>query len=90
MTLRYGARAEPVLDALDLRVEDGEHVAVVGPSGIGKSSLTRIVAGLCTPQTGTVRVAGREVTGHLPAELRALRVLAPSRRTCSPGRSATI
>ncbi|WP_234310845.1 ATP-binding cassette domain-containing protein [Streptomyces sp. NRRL WC-3795] len=77
VTLRYGARAEPVLDALDLRVEDGEHVAVVGPSGIGKSSLTRIVAGLCTPQTGTVRVAGREVTGHLPAELRALRVLAP-------------
>ncbi|MFE0808452.1 ATP-binding cassette domain-containing protein [Streptomyces sp. NPDC058848] len=77
VTVRYGARAEPVLDALDLRVEDGEHVAVVGPSGIGKSTLTRLIAGLCTPQTGTVRVAGREVAGRRPAELRALRVLAP-------------
>ncbi|MFH8241262.1 ATP-binding cassette domain-containing protein [Streptomyces sp. NPDC018321] len=77
VTVRYGARAEPVLDALDLRVEEGEHVAVVGPSGIGKSTLTRLVAGLCVPQTGTVRVAGREVTGRPPAELRALRVLAP-------------
>ncbi|MEU3895154.1 ABC transporter ATP-binding protein [Streptomyces sp. NPDC045251] len=77
VTVRYGARGEPVLDALDLRVEEGEHVAVVGPSGIGKSTLTRLVAGLCVPQTGTVRVAGREVTGRPPAELRALRVLAP-------------
>ncbi|WP_217251001.1 ABC transporter ATP-binding protein [Streptomyces sp. AC602_WCS936] len=77
VTVRYGARAEPVLDALDLRVEDGEHVAVVGPSGIGKSTLTRLIAGLCVPQTGTVRVAGREVTGRPPAELRALRVLVP-------------
>ncbi|WCN05029.1 ATP-binding cassette domain-containing protein [Streptomyces sp. M92] len=77
VTVRYGARAEPVLDALDLRVEEGEHVAVVGPSGIGKSTLTRLVAGLCVPRAGTVRVAGREVAGRPPAELRSLRVLAP-------------
>ncbi|MER6621621.1 ABC transporter ATP-binding protein [Streptomyces sp. NPDC000931] len=77
VTLSYGARAEPVLDALDLCVAPGERLAVVGPSGIGKSTLTRLVAGTLAPSGGEVRVAGREVTGRAPAELAALRVLVP-------------
>ncbi|WP_179167275.1 ABC transporter ATP-binding protein, partial [Streptomyces sp. 13-12-16] len=77
VTLSYGARAEPVLDTLDLCVAPGERLAVVGPSGIGKSTLTRLVAGTLAPSGGEVRVAGREVTGRAPAELAALRVLVP-------------
>ncbi len=77
VTLSYGVRAEPVLDSLDLRVAPGEHLAVVGPSGIGKSTLTRLVAGTLAPSGGEVRVAGRAVTGRPPAELAALRVLVP-------------
>ncbi|MER7490098.1 ABC transporter ATP-binding protein, partial [Streptomyces sp. NPDC126497] len=77
VTLAYGVRAQPVLDSLDLRVAPGEHLAVVGPSGIGKSTLTRLVAGTLAPSGGEVRVAGREVTGRAPAELAALRVLVP-------------
>ncbi|MGQ4470607.1 ATP-binding cassette domain-containing protein [Streptomyces violaceoruber] len=77
VTLSYGVRAEPVLDALDLRVAPGEHLAVVGPSGIGKSTLTRLVAGTLAPSRGEVRVAGRVVTGRPAAELAALRVLVP-------------
>ncbi|MGV9291164.1 ATP-binding cassette domain-containing protein [Streptomyces sp. NPDC003719] len=77
VTLSFGARAEPVLDGLDLRVEDGEHLAVVGPSGIGKSTLTRLVAGTLAPGGGVVEVAGRTVAGRGPAELAALRVLLP-------------
>ncbi|MGV9622329.1 ATP-binding cassette domain-containing protein [Streptomyces tendae] len=77
VTLSYGARAEPVLDALDLCVAPGEHLAVVGPSGIGKSTLTRLVAGTLAPSSGEVRVAGRPVTGRPAAELAALRVLVP-------------
>ncbi|MEU0448599.1 ABC transporter ATP-binding protein [Streptomyces tendae] len=77
VTLSYGVRAEPVLDALDLCVAPGEHLAVVGPSGIGKSTLTRLVAGTLTPSRGEVRVAGRPVTGRPAAELAALRVLVP-------------
>ncbi|MFJ3021415.1 ATP-binding cassette domain-containing protein [Streptomyces tendae] len=77
VTLSYGVRAEPVLDALDLRVAPGEHLAVVGPSGIGKSTLTRLVAGTLAPSRGEVRVAGRPVTGCPAAELAALRVLVP-------------
>ncbi|MFC9292032.1 ATP-binding cassette domain-containing protein, partial [Streptomyces sp. NPDC057052] len=76
-TLSYGVRAEPVLDSLDLRVAPGEHLAVVGPSGIGKSTLTRLVAGTLAPSGGEVRVAGRRVTGRAALELAALRTLVP-------------
>ncbi|MFB7650855.1 MULTISPECIES: ATP-binding cassette domain-containing protein [unclassified Streptomyces] len=77
VTLSYGVRADPVLDSLDLRVARGEHLAVVGPSGIGKSTLTRLVAGTLAPSGGEVRVAGRAVTGRATAELAALRTLVP-------------
>ncbi|MFE2925753.1 ATP-binding cassette domain-containing protein [Streptomyces goshikiensis] len=63
----YGPRAQPVIDGLDLTVGEGEHLAVVGPSGIGKSTLTALIAGLLPPGGGTVRVAGapaRRVPGQ--------------------------
>ncbi|MEU4353625.1 ABC transporter ATP-binding protein [Streptomyces virginiae] len=58
VTFAYGRGAAPVLDALDLVVRPGEHLAVVGPSGIGKSTLTALLAGMLTPGAGTVLVAG--------------------------------
>ncbi|MFD6186475.1 ATP-binding cassette domain-containing protein [Streptomyces goshikiensis] len=59
----YGPRAQPVIDGLDLTVGAGEHLAVVGPSGIGKSTLTALIAGLLAPGGGTVRVAGAPARG---------------------------
>ena len=53
----------PVLDGLDLSVEQGGFVAVVGPSGCGKSTLTRLISGLMMPDTGTVMLHGESVTG---------------------------
>ncbi|MCZ9344410.1 ATP-binding cassette domain-containing protein, partial [Streptomyces sp. TRM76130] len=53
------------------------HLAVVGPSGIGKSTLVRLIAGTLAPDRGEVRVAGRTVTGRAAAELAALRALVP-------------
>ncbi|MFJ7265355.1 ATP-binding cassette domain-containing protein [Streptomyces sp. NPDC099050] len=58
VTFAYGPGAAPVLDALDLVVRPGEHLAVVGPSGIGKSTLTALLAGMLSPGAGTVLVAG--------------------------------
>ncbi len=56
----------PVVQALrdvDLAVAPGERVGIVGESGCGKSTLLRLVAGLESPTSGTVQVAGRMVSG---------------------------
>ncbi|WP_311931605.1 ABC transporter ATP-binding protein [Microbispora sp. H11081] len=53
-----GKAAEPVIDGLDLDVPEGDHLAVVGPSGIGKSTLAALVAGLLSPDQGEVLVGG--------------------------------
>ncbi|MFF5787499.1 ATP-binding cassette domain-containing protein [Streptomyces sp. NPDC012693] len=73
----YGPGARPVLDDLELAVEQGEHLAVVGPSGIGKSTLLHVAAGLLTPEQGEVRLLGRAARSCGPPELAALRVLLP-------------
>jgi ABC-2 type transport system ATP-binding protein len=61
--VRSAARA-PVhaLRRVDLDVPPGRIVGLVGPNGAGKSTLMRIVASLLTPTTGTVRIAGADVT----------------------------
>jgi ATP-binding cassette subfamily C protein len=61
VSFAYGPDAEPVIDDLSLRVPDGDHLAVVGPSGIGKSTLSLLAAGLLTPARGTVTL------GDVPA-----------------------
>jgi NitT/TauT family transport system ATP-binding protein len=53
LTLSYGA-GEPVLEGANLRVEPGQFVSLVGPSGSGKSSILRAIIGLQQPSAGTV------------------------------------
>lgn len=66
VSFRYGPRSDAVIRGLDLVVRDGEHLTVVGPSGIGKSTLASLAAGLVAPGAGEVRRAGRPVL--LPQE----------------------
>lgn len=54
--MRWGANT--VLDGLSLNLRRGERLAVVGPSGTGKSTVLRILAGLLLPTTGELRVHG--------------------------------
>ena len=58
VTFAYGPHAEPVLRDLDLTVAPGEHLAVVGPSGIGKSTLVGVLCGMLRPDAGTARIGG--------------------------------
>ena len=77
VTFRYGPHAAPVLDGFDLTVPAGDHLAIVGASGIGKSTLAGLMAGVLRPDSGTVRVAGTPTGAATPAELAARRVLIP-------------
>jgi energy-coupling factor transporter ATP-binding protein EcfA2 len=56
----------PVLRALDLRIEAGERVALVGANGSGKTTALRLATGLLRPTAGGVRLAGRD-PARLPA-----------------------
>lgn len=56
----------PVLDGLELSVDECGFVAVVGPSGCGKSTLTKLVSGLMKPNEGRVMLNGEIVTGPRP------------------------
>ena len=60
VTLRFGARV--VLDRVSLQVQAGEIVAVLGASGSGKTTLLRVIAGLETPDIGTVWLAGANIS----------------------------
>ncbi|QNL45039.1 ABC transporter ATP-binding protein [Oscillibacter hominis] len=64
-----GETAVHALDGVDLRVEKGEFVAVVGTSGSGKSTLLHMLGGLDRPTGGTVTVDGRELSALKDEEL---------------------
>jgi putative spermidine/putrescine transport system ATP-binding protein len=67
LSRRFGA--DFAVSGVDLAVADGEAVVLLGPSGCGKTTVMRMVAGIVTPDSGTVAIAGRDVT-DLPPERR--------------------
>ncbi len=60
-TYRRGALEVPVLEAVNLTIEEGAFEAFMGPSGSGKSTLLNLISGLDRPTTGVVEVAGRDL-----------------------------
>ncbi|MBV9655872.1 MAG: ATP-binding cassette domain-containing protein [Acetobacteraceae bacterium] len=64
VTKRFGDRL--VLDGVDLHIEPGSFVSIVGRSGGGKSTLLRLIGGLDQPSLGTVRLDGAERSGLAP------------------------
>ena len=62
-TYGRGASASTVLNKLDLEVAQGERVALVGQSGCGKSTLMNVIAGIDTIDSGTISIAGKQMSG---------------------------
>jgi putative ABC transport system ATP-binding protein len=75
VTKAYGEAENPVkaLDDVTLVIPDGQFVVVLGPSGSGKTTFLNIIGALDTPTSGTVSVAGTDITGASRRELAAIR-----------------
>ena len=66
ITRRFGATL--ALDNVTMTVPDGAFVVLLGPTGAGKTTMLRMVAGLDTPDRGTVAIGGRAMAGLTPAQ----------------------
>ena len=73
VSVNLGGR--PVLDRVDLTIEEGQFAGLIGSNGAGKTTLLRVILGLLRPATGTVLVAGRPleranpVIGYVPQKI---------------------
>lgn len=67
LTLHYDEK--PVISDLSLDIHDGEMVSLLGPSGVGKTTILKAIAGLVRPASGQIIINGEGVD-HLPAEKR--------------------
>ncbi|WP_017572440.1 ABC transporter ATP-binding protein [Nocardiopsis halotolerans] len=73
--LRFGYTGREVLHGVELTLAPGERLAVVGPSGAGKSTLGKLIAGVHTPTSGSVRVSGTSMSGLDPEVRRGRAIL---------------
>lgn len=69
---RYPGAAEKTLDGLNLTIEAGQRIALLGPVGSGKSTIARMILGLYRPQGGLVMIDGTDIHQYEPAAMRAL------------------
>src|SRR5262249_55653299 len=67
LTKRFGGVA--AADGIDLTVNTGELVSVIGPNGSGKTTLFNLITGLTPPGAGTIRLEGEVISGHPPHEI---------------------
>jgi thiol reductant ABC exporter CydC subunit len=70
VTARYDPIEEPVLRDLDLELAPGRKVALVGPSGAGKTTVTRLLLRFLDPERGRVTIGGRDVREYAQADVR--------------------
>jgi multiple sugar transport system ATP-binding protein len=66
VTKKFGSNT--ALDLLSLDVADGEFFVLLGPTGAGKTTALRLIAGLDTPDAGSIEIAGQDVKSHTAAE----------------------
>lgn len=73
----YPGKPKPTFEGVSLEVSEGEILCVLGPNGVGKSTLLRCLAGLSPPDSGTLRLGGQPIGTLSRAEIARLLALVP-------------
>jgi thiamine transport system ATP-binding protein len=66
MSFQVSGQSSPIFNHLSLEMSEGEIVAILGPSGSGKSSLLRMICGLTPASSGSVQIQGVDITNVAP------------------------
>ncbi len=85
VSLRYAAESEPALLGVSFNIKPGQVIAVKGDNGSGKSSILKLILGLYTPQSGSVRLDGVDVRQFDPVDLRQAIAYVPQDMELLPG-----
>jgi thiol reductant ABC exporter CydC subunit len=70
VTARYSADAAPALEDFSLRLEPGKRVALVGPSGVGKTTVVNLLLRFLDPSAGRITLGGQDLRGYLQEDVR--------------------
>lgn len=85
VTFGYSPTSDPVIDGMDLTLEPGTTVALVGPTGAGKSTVVKLLARFYDPVTGVVRASGTDISAFPLAEWRRALAQVPQESYLFPG-----
>jgi ATP-binding cassette, subfamily C, bacterial CydC len=76
VTARYTSGEEPAVSGLNLRLKPGKRIALVGPSGAGKTTVTNLLLRFLDPEAGRITIAGRDLRDYRQHEVRSTFALA--------------
>ena len=71
VSLAYGNRL--ILDNINFRINEGQIFGMLGPNGVGKSTIFNLITGLISPQNGKIKIQGKDVTRY-PIYLRSKKI----------------
>ena len=67
ISLSYGSRL--ILDNINFKINEGQIFGMLGPNGVGKSTIFNLITGLISPASGKIKISGEDVN-HYPVYLR--------------------